>query len=138
MNTSQQRSRGTKKATSILGCPGRGHSRPREQSCPSARHGRATAGVLGSVLGLLCRRDLDKVWRCHQRTTWMLKGLQHLSCEESRREPGCSAWRGGDCNFFLVIADGGQFSLKVTRRASLPPIFIYFFFFSQRENCISE
>jgi len=55
---------------------------------PLLSTGEATLGVLGSVSGLLRTRDMGILEGVQHRAIQMIKGLEHLSCEERLRELG--------------------------------------------------
>lgn len=56
----------------------------------------ATPGVLASVLGDQYMRGMNILERAQQRALKVFKALEHLSCEESLRDLGVSAWRRED------------------------------------------
>jgi len=57
-------------------------------SAPLLRSGEIPPGVLCPALGPQHRKDMDLLEWVRRRTTKMIRGMEHLSCEERLRELG--------------------------------------------------
>jgi len=88
-----------RKANCILGCiKSSAASRSREGVLP--HYSALVRPHLESCIQLwspLHRKDVDLLEQVRRRATKMIRGLEHLSCEERLRELVCFSWRSTGC-----------------------------------------
>ncbi|KAK4814881.1 hypothetical protein QYF61_001259 [Mycteria americana] len=85
LTTRQQRALAAKKANGTQVCLRKSEQVKGGDPSPPLSTGQATPGVLGTVLGSLCKGDMELLERVQKRATAMVKGLEHLTYKERLR-----------------------------------------------------